>query len=192
MERNKAYKAFLVEDATWDGENFVIPCQNVRTLYDGRYTCVAGFIYAVIAGRYCVLANLRGDGAPDFRGFWNCPCGYLERGENSVQGVCRETLEETTVFVPENKVKILNTQTEPSECNHGNVTIHHTAYMGRMPRLNYLGGNGLNGGEENEVADIQWIPLRKVRDKSWAFGHEKLIYKYAGPWWLRFWRVLFG
>ena len=26
---------------------------------------------------YCVLANKRGIGTPDFQGLWNVPCGYL-------------------------------------------------------------------------------------------------------------------
>lgn len=186
MERNKPYKAFDANTVECnEDEAFIVPRNKTITLYNGRYCAVAGFIYAIVDGEYSVLANRRGSGTPDFQGYWNCPCGFLERGENSKQGISRETMEECGENITPNKFKVVYVQTEPSECNNGNVTIHHTAFIGK--RNQYNPNNAINerGGEKNEVQDIRWIPINKVNDYKWAFGHKKNILKYAAPLWKR-------
>ena len=49
-----------------------------KTLWSGRYCAVAAFAFCKIKGEWCVLANQRGEGTPDFQGYWNCPCGFLD------------------------------------------------------------------------------------------------------------------
>lgn len=41
------------------------------------------------------LANKRGTETPDFQGYWNCPCGYIDFDETEEDAVCREIMEET-------------------------------------------------------------------------------------------------
>lgn len=173
MERNKPYLAFEAKNAIIKDGCYVVPIEQTRTLYDGRYCAVAGFFFAEINGEICVLANRRGEGAPDFKGYWNCPCGFLERGENSIDGILRETFEECGVIIPKKYVVVANTQTEPSECNNGNVTIHHLAYLLEKPKTKEA-----DGGEKDEVTEVRWIPVREVKEYPWAFGHEKTIMKY--------------
>ena len=68
------------------------------TLWSGRYCAVTGivmrYIYNPVLGKndVYVLANLRGPGTPDYQGYWNMPCGFLERNESGEQGVAREIL----------------------------------------------------------------------------------------------------
>lgn len=63
-----------------------------ETLWSGRYCAVAAFVFCKIHGVWHVLANQRGEGTPDFQGYWNCPCGYLdmEKAENACS---RETFD---------------------------------------------------------------------------------------------------
>lgn len=191
MERNKPYKAFDANTVEYHDDNFIVPKNKTITLYDGRYCAVAGFIYAMVNGKYSVLANRRGSGTPDFQGYWNCPCGFLERNENSQQGIARETREECVENISPDKFKVVFVQTEPSECNNGNVTIHHTVFLGK--KYQYVLGPNLDdwddgrGGEKNEVQDIKWIPVDQVDEYNWAFGHNKTILKYAAPKWKRIW-----
>lgn len=195
MERNKPYKAFDANTVEYHDDNFIVPKNKTITLYDGRYCAVAGFIYAMVNGKYSVLANRRGSGTPDFQGYWNCPCGFLERNENSQQGIARETREECVENISPDKFKVVFVQTEPSECNNGNVTIHHTVFLGK--KYQYVLGPNLDdwddgrGGEKNEVQDIKWIPVDQVDEYNWAFGHNKTILKYAAPKWKRIWYKIY-
>ena len=180
MDRNKPYIAFQRQDALIVDNGFRNNYDKTRVLYDGRYCAVAGFIFAVVEGRYCVLANLRGNGTPDFQGYWNCPCGFLERGENSQQGTARETYEECGGFCVEpSQLKVVFVQTEPSECNNGNVTIHHTAFVGKQHHFSIYLRDRSFGGELNEVKMIAWIPVSDIDQYEWAFGHDKSIKQYA-------------
>ena len=51
-------------------------------------------------GDWCVLASERGLEAADFRGMWNCPCGYLDYDETTKECAVRECFEETGVQIP--------------------------------------------------------------------------------------------
>ena len=189
MDRNKPYKAFDANTVKSINGDFIVPKNKTITLYDGRYCAVAGFIYAVVNGKYSVLANRRGSGTPDFQGYWNCPCGFLERNENSQQGIARETREECIADIEPEKFKIVHVQTKPSECNNGNVSIHHTVFLGNKYQYalwhNLDNWDNGRGGEKNEVQDIRWIPVDDISEYHWAFGHEKAILKYAAPKWKR-------
>ena len=168
MDRNKPYRAFDVNEVDSHDDNFIVPRNKTRILYDGRYCAVAGFIFAVVRGKYSVLANRRGSGTPDFQGYWNCPCGFLERGEDSQHGIARETNEECAFSIKPEKFNIVYVQTNPSECNNGNVTIHHKVFIGKQYPI-ILGPNlddwdDGRGGEKNEVQNIKWIPIDQIKD----------------------------
>lgn len=151
-----------------------------KTLFSGRYCAVSAFVFAFVNGRFCVLANKRGEGAPDFKHCWNCPCGYLEVGEDAKHGAAREILEETGVYVNPDILEAVFTQTEPEECENGNVTIRHYAYLGEVDPLpeNVI----LRGGEKNEVEAVAWISVQEVKNRKWAFGHEKTIFLLKDKW----------
>ena len=75
------------------------------TLWSGRYCAVAAFVFCKLKGEWCILANQRGKGTPDYQGYWNCVCGYLEADESAEQGCAREVYEETGVKINPNKFK---------------------------------------------------------------------------------------
>jgi len=183
IKRNKPYLAFESGEARKEGENWIIPKDKVRVLYDGRYCAISGFFYAVVEGKYSVLAEKRGKGTPDYQGYWCCPCGFLEGDEDSWEGIQRETREECGVDIPIKKIRQVEVETEPILCNNGNVTIRHTAFLGRR-RSEWLEIEGA-GGEKDEVDEIAWIPVSRIDEYKWAFNHGTIIKKYASPRWMQ-------
>ena len=152
---------------------------NQKVIWDGRNCAVSGFIYAIVNDKLSVLANLRGPGTPDYQGCWNAPCGFLERFETSVEGIQREILEECGFYINKYDIEVKETETDPAECNNGNVTIRHTAYLGKIDPM-YV---NMEGGEKDEVESVKWIPLEDINEYKWAFNHKKTIMKYAPKRW---------
>ena len=152
-----------------------------KIVYSGRFCAVSGFIYAIVNGKYSILANLRGSGTPDYQGCWNAICGYLERYESAKEGIARETLEECGFQIDTDDLREVYTETNPKECNNGNVTIRHIAFLGKIIP-HYV---NKEGGEENEVESVKWIPIDKIDNYKWAFNHYNTIQKYSPKKWKR-------
>lgn len=148
------------------------------TLWSGRYCTVCAIILCTINtdGKTFILSDKRGTGAPDFKGLWNLPCGFIEKGENGAQAASREAFEETGVFIYPSDFEFLNVETNPNTSNNGNITLRYISRLNRkvLPSVKF---NSFNGGEQNEVEEIQWIPLNEIEHYSWAFHHKELIYK---------------
>lgn len=142
-----------------------------ETYWSGRYTAVSGIITANVNGEFYVLANKRGEGCPDYAGYWNMPCGFLERNETAEEGVAREVLEECGVNLDPKIFHLDSVETEPAFCNNGNVTLRYSAtlLLDKLPKF------GKTSGEENEVTDIKWIPLKDFRKYKWAFNHYDIV-----------------
>ena len=180
--KNFPYKAWLPENVkpvkptNPDAPVTKFNCTGTpKTVFSGRFVAVSGFIYAIVNGKYSVLANLRGPGTPDYQNHWNAVCGFLEKYENSKEGIAREILEECGFQIDLDDLKIVHVETEPEECNNGNVTIRHRAFLGKIIPHHI----GLEGGEENEVNGITWIPIDDIDHYKWAFNHRKTIELYA-------------
>ena len=181
--KNFPYKAWLPQNVTDDNNSTEIyTCTGKpKTVFSGRFCAVAGFVYAIVNGKYSILANLRGPGTPDYQGCWNAVCGFLERYENSKEGIAREILEECGFQIDTDDLKVIHIETEPEECNNGNVTIRHHAFLGKIIP-HYV---KREGGEENEVDNIKWIPLDEIDNYKWAFNHRKTVELYAPKKWKR-------
>ena len=181
--KNFPYKAWLPKNVT-DANNSteMYTCTGKpKTVFSGRFCAVAGFIYAIVDGKYSVLANLRGSGTPDYRGCWNAPCGFLECFETSKEGIQREIFEECGFYIDIDDLKVIHVETEPEECNNGNVSIRHKAFLGKIIPVLTKG----EGGEENEVDRIKWIPIDELDEYEWAFNHRKIVELYAPKKWKR-------
>ena len=189
--KNFPYKAWLPENveeipfsdktAGANGENKWVCCGKPKTVFSGRFCAVAGFIYAIVDGKYSILVNLRGEGTPDYQGCWNAVCGFLERYENSYEGIAREIREECGFEIDTDDLRIIHVETDPDECNNGNVTIRHRAFLGKIIP-HYV---NREGGEENEVDNIKWIPVDELDNYKWAFNHAKTTKLYAPKKWKR-------
>lgn len=64
-------------------KNFQVTSKEDNQKYWISRSCaVAMFLFSRDKfGNLCVLANKRGTGTPDFQGYWNCPCGYIDFDE---------------------------------------------------------------------------------------------------------------
>lgn len=181
--KNFPWKVWIPENvAPTSSEDELYVCKGKpKTVFSGRFCAVSGFVYAIVNGKYSILANLRGPGTPDYQGCWNAPCGFLECFETSKQGIQREIFEECGFYIDENDLKVIFVETDPNECNNGNVTIRHRAFLGKIIPI-YTKGEG---GEENEVDGITWIPVDDLDKYKWAFNHRKTTELYAPKKWKR-------
>ena len=78
-------------------KNFPLLDENGKEWWISRSIAVTGCVFTFLNGKWCVLANKRGEGTPDFQGMWNMPCGYLDFNETTAEAVIREVYEETGV-----------------------------------------------------------------------------------------------
>lgn len=133
-----------------------------------RSIAVAAFIFTKdIDNDLCILANKRGSGTPDFQGYWNCPCGYLDYNETLEEAVKREVFEETGVVCSKDII-FIDVDSDP-QSNKQNVTVRYTQFIDNPIIKERI------GGEKNEVEDIQWVKTKDINNYKWAFNHDKRI-----------------
>ena len=146
-----------------------------------RSVAVVGLVFARCKGETYVLINQRGQGAPDFQGYWNMPCGYLDWNESGVEAVVREIYEETGLNMKRyfnatfatpllSDVQPFYVASAPDQ-NKQNVTLRYEFFIhvDKLPKLT----NEHN--EENETAEIGWFKIDEIKDKEFAFGHKEII-----------------
>lgn len=141
-----------------------------KTYWISRSVAVTCFVFAPVNGEWCVLANQRGLDTPDFQGYWNCPCGYLDFDETTAHAAIRETYEETGVVL--NDVKLWKVMDSPKE-NRQNIVFRYYAIVPNAIKPN--SDTELRGGESNEVLAVSWIPVKMLDQHQWAFNHDKAI-----------------
>ena len=148
-----------------------------ETYWVSRSVATAGFVFSRLDGEFYVLANRRGSGTPDFQGFWNCPCGYLDYNESLTDSCIREILEETGIDMGiciSRGAKLLR------------IGINEGLYTEKQNitfRFMFLDmtGNAISQvltdkySERHEVDDIKWINIKNVDNYKWAFNHDKII-----------------
>ncbi len=150
-------------------KNFSIT-KDGKEYWVARNIAVSCFVFTSIDGVWHVLANKRGDGTPDYQGYWNAPCGYLDYDETTSEAAMREVYEETGVKL--NKVTFFEFDDSPCD-NHQNVTFKYYSIISDPQLVNISVNN--RGGEINEVKDIKWIPITKIFNYNWAFNHDEII-----------------
>jgi 8-oxo-dGTP pyrophosphatase MutT (NUDIX family) len=150
-------------------KNFSIT-KNGKEYWVARNVAVSCFVFTSIDGVWHVLANKRGDGTPDYQGYWNAPCGYLDYDETTSEAAMREVYEETGVKL--NKVTFFGFSDSPCN-NHQNITFRYYSIISDPQLVNISVNN--RGGEIDEVKDIKWIPITKIFNYGWAFNHDEII-----------------
>jgi 8-oxo-dGTP pyrophosphatase MutT (NUDIX family) len=152
-----------------------------RQIWVSRSVTVAVSIILACEGQPYILVNQRGTGVPDFSGYWNLPCGYLDYNETTSEAAIREVWEEcgvnTLELLTDADIEFFSQPWDISSVptdNRQNVTIHHGlhAQVAQLPPLS----NANN--EPNETADILWLPLSQVDTLQFAFNHRVRIDKF--------------
>lgn len=134
-------------------------------------TCV--LLQDTDTGKWFVLASKRGQGAADYKGLWNLPCGYLDYNEDDVDGAIREVYEETGIKLNRSQMKDVGKSSSPYE-NMQNV-VHFFAAIIRASKSNLP--FSFENMEDNEVEGAQWLPIEKKDSLMWAFDHDELLDK---------------
>jgi len=136
-----------------------------------RSVAVATAVLLNDGGKWYILAGQRGAGTPDYQGYWNLPCGYLDYNEDTKEAAVREVYEETGIKLNPAQVKPFGSSSSPYE-NRQNVIFFYVAILNeRKDNLKF----SLDNMEENEVSGLQWLPLDKCGTLQWAFDHDELI-----------------
>lgn len=152
-------------------KNFSIT-KDGKEYWIARNVAVVSFIFTKSNGEWYILANKRGKGTPDFQGCWNCPCGYLDFDETLTQACARETREECGIIVRPNEFKFVSIEDSPITSGAlQNVTARHYAIIENDREI----GKKFTGGEDNEVDEVTWIPVKNVFSYKWAFNHDYRI-----------------
>lgn len=152
-----------------------------RQIWVSRSVAVAVTVIVVCDEVPYVLVNQRGVGVPDFQGYWNLVCGYLDYDETTEEAAVREVWEECGVnaleLLKHSEVEYFSKPWDVGSTPNGekqNVTIHHGLYavVDQLPELS----NANN--EPDETADIRWLPLSEVDTIEYAFNHRSRIDKF--------------
>lgn len=158
-------------------KNELVETTDGRKVWISRAVAVTGIVFKKDAfGNYYVLANKRGEGAPDFNNMWNLPCGYLDYDEYGVEAVSREVFEETSYSIPPQLYKLHSVVTSP-EINKQSVVLRYVVYPKDTEDLYFTGMSDVSElkGETNEVAEIDWIKIEDIDLYKWAFDHNNII-----------------
>ena len=152
-------------------KNFPIEFEG-NTYWRSRSVACAGFIYCKDEeGNWHILCEQRGQGAANYRGLWCCVCGFLDFNENGQECISRETHEETGVMIEPNEFKFHDVFFDTKD--EQNVTLEYVYVEHTKVITDFQLSDKYN--EKDETSDIQWLPLKNIQDKEWAFGHEKII-----------------
>lgn len=153
-----------------------------RTIWLSRAVAVVASVVVIKDGEPYLLINQRGTGTPDFQGFWNLPCGYLDKNETTGEATIREVWEECGVNLIElGKTTSHSFMEQPwhtnstPDANRQNVTFHH----GLISVVDELPATSLENNEPNEVAEVKWIRLEDYKQYEYAFNHVERIEEFV-------------
>lgn len=110
-------------------------------------------------GELCVLINKRGTALFN-PGKWNIPGGFIDYDENAEQCAKREVYEETGVDLSNNKLTFIDVNTEPLG-KRQTIAIHYYTLLDKQVENIKLTNEF---AEENEVDDIRFVPISKIKD----------------------------
>ena len=159
-------------------KNYQIKGEDGQMYWVHRNIAVASFIFKLDllekGAKFSILANKRGSGTPDNQGKWNCPCGYLDFDETLAEAAAREVYEECGLKIDPNELEMFAVNDKP-DSHMQNVTCRFMAVLNSA--YNDVTIDKGEGGEEDEVDDIQWIPVEDIDNYEWAYNHKEIIKK---------------
>lgn len=157
-----------------------------REIWVPRSPALVGIIILNHKGTKYVLMGERGIGTPDFQGYWNMPCGYLDWNESGTEGIYREVFEETMVDLKsliESNTVLKNNLDQPWYVNHYQDSNKQNITLRFGVELDYLQEElpelSDKYSEPDEVGELMWIDVTKVDDLELvAFDHKQVLKNY--------------
>ena len=150
-----------------------------QTRWLSRSLAAVCYVFALVNGRLCLLANKRGPGTQERPqsnpGKWNAPSGFLDYDETLEQCACREVFEETGVEITPDMLTLRQIDSDPSR-NNQTVLARFTCLIKYAGKIKFT----TEHAEENEVEEIRWIPVDEIRNYDWVSKkHVNQIELYA-------------
>jgi 8-oxo-dGTP pyrophosphatase MutT (NUDIX family) len=145
-----------------------------------RSVAVVALVNVKVKNKSYVLINKRGTGTPDFQGYWNLPCGYLDWDESGANAAKREIYEETGLDIDKYDFKY-NEQPKfvitEKITNKQNVTLYYQfdIITSKETLFQMINEFNTNNSEKDEVADIKLIELNEVNGYRFCFNHDVRI-----------------
>lgn len=152
-------------------KNFPIEYEG-KTYWISRSVAVSGFIFCLIDKKLYILISKRGSGTPNYQGYWNCPCGYLDYNETTAEACSREIAEETNLNVNPKNLFLFDFTDKPEDSESQNITFNYWTFSSI-----YYSGQTIypKGTEPNEVEDVKWISIDELDNYEFAFNHKRKI-----------------
>ena len=154
-----------------------------RDIWLSRSVAVVATVCVLFRGDLYILINKRGKGTPDFQGYWNLPCGYLDYNETTGEAAIREVWEECGVNVTildslnvfDHMEKPWDVNSNPDK-NRQNISFVH----GMLAHVDNLPTTSLENNEPDEVEEVRWVKLKDYKNKeyNYAFNHDVRIEKF--------------
>ena len=144
-----------------------------RVIWNSRSIAILGIVlvHETSTGLLYVVAGKRGKKCPDYVGYWNMPCGYLDWDETSKEAASRELFEETGLEISSDNWKLIGIEDSPS--GKQNVTLRYFFKMYKSDISSIILTN--KNSEEGEVEELKLIPLKEYEEYKWAFNHDEII-----------------
>ena len=143
-------------------KNFPFYAPDGQIYWISRSVAAVCYVYAMVKDKLCILANKRGSGV-DKTGQWNCPSGFLDYDETLEECACREVFEETGVTIHPDQLELKEVDSNVTR-KAQTVLVRYSAFIVDASKIRLTNENA----EENEVTEIQWIPVSKVNDYDWV------------------------
>lgn len=148
-------------------KNFPVEIKG-KTYWISRSVSVTLIVFVITETETFLLANKRGPKTPDFQGYWNIPCGYLDYNETAEEAAVRELKEETGIEVYDCFLSLDGINSSPKE-NNQNVNIRYVT----------IGSKELLSKEfvfdPEEVEKVKWINVNDIDNYNWAFNHLEIL-----------------
>lgn len=154
--------------------NFQVTSTTGETYWISRSCAICAIVvcHEKKSNKWYILANKRGEGTPDWQGYWNIPCGYVDWGETCNQACAREIWEECGIRINPESFELFGVMSDPEDSPKQNITIRHIA---EVPEWTMHENLTDTNSEKDEVDSIRWIPFDEVRNYEWAFNHANLL-----------------
>jgi len=165
----KTAKEFITQQHT---SNFQVTAEDGKRYWISRSCAVCAIVLCKSNGSWNILVNKRGQGTPDWQGFWNIPCGYVDFGETCEQACSREILEECGIEIDPGMFELYAVNSNPNDSDKQNITIRYIANVPEECMMEHLSDIY---SEKDEVDGIKWISFNDIDDYEWAFNHRDIL-----------------
>lgn len=172
--------------------NELIKTDDGREFWISRAPAVNTFVIAKYKGKHYLLMDQRGENTPDWAGYWNTPCGYLDWDETLAQAALREIHEETGVDLInvmqttltlgtsfKSYARIDKKADQPyyvdDTPNRSQNITHHFFHYFKISDKQSLPPLTNQFNEPGETMDMRWVELEYVFDKDVAFGQLNVL-----------------